>query len=348
MAENIISNAALIDHRPTALTKKDYSTKELNAVSAIPTFENERIRKLTATTFNQWYVGSCVPHGFYTQLEYEGILPKDWKPSQLRAYRKRINYPGAGSIGPDMYDQIKKGQSNDFPTPKNFKEHDATSMPYVTGEMQIEDFKYFQYNDPQTGRILVEDMPADIAAGKAVAIFIYATMEEWSNEFVELKTENLNISTAEVRHCICLIPKGDFTYKGKRWLAVHDSANFAGKHLRYIEYDNFFKTRCYFAAKVYKTEDTNNPPIVSFDLPITECKLNDEGLQVVDLQSYLHKKGKLKKAYITGFYGPITAKAVLWWQLEHWNQYAYDIPQLLEWAGENWGQQSISIVKKEQ
>ena len=72
MDQKIISQDALPDTRPINLQEKDYSTQEV-ATASIPTFKNKQITKLTATEFNQWYVGSCVPHGFLTQLEYEGI-----------------------------------------------------------------------------------------------------------------------------------------------------------------------------------------------------------------------------------------------------------------------------------
>lgn len=345
--EKIVSRDALPDNRPEALSKKDYTTSELAAATSTVCFENERIKKLTATEYNQWYAGSCVPHAFYTQLEYEGIVSEDFEPSQLRAYRKRINYPGPGSIGPDMYDQIRGGQSNDFPTSPKFTEEMATAMKYVVGDKLIEDFKYFQYLDKATGRILHDDIAVDIAQGKAVSIFIYATDEEWSKEYVEIIDYDLNLDDAAVRHAVCLIPTGDFTTdeNGKRWLAVHDSAKFGKRHLRYIEFDLFFKTRCYFAAKVYKTKDLETPPVNSEVKPLTVCSLNDKGQAVRDLQSFLVKEGKLKSSYITGFYGAITAKAVLWWQLEHWDKFNVDIPQLIEWGGEYWGNQSINIIK---
>jgi hypothetical protein len=68
---------------------------------------------------------------------------------------------------------------------------------------------------------------------------------------------------------------------------------------------------------------------------------------VLALQKYLIKEGKLKPEYQTGYYGAITAKAVLWWQLEHWDRYDQqkaNIPILLEYAGKYWGQGSIDIV----
>lgn len=348
--ESIISNGALFDSRTSVQREKDYSVHELPAAAAIVTFQNPKPTSLSATVFNQWYVGSCVPHGFYTQLEYEGLLPPGGM-SQLRVYRKRANYPQAGSIGVDVYDKIRAGQSinADFPTPDGFTEAQATAMQLIVGDKLIKDFNYFQYVDAQ-GKLTPELVPPDIAAGKAVAIFIYATEGEWAQQYVEVKTQNLDPNTAYVRHCICIIPKGDFTENGKQWLAVHDSAKFAGIHLRYITYD-FLLKRAYFASKVYPKASVPvpTPPPAPSKKPTAVCQYGDSGAPVTALQAFLAAEGKLDKKYITGYYGAITAKAVLWWQLEHWDKFAEKykdttIPALLELAGKYWGPQSVAII----
>lgn len=335
----IISRDALIDVRPQALKDKDYSTAEI-LTSAVETFQNKKIKKLGATEYNQWYAGSCVPHAFWTQLEYEGIIEADFNPSQLRSYRKRNNYPNAGSNGVDMYDQIKDGQSNDFPTPERFTEAKATAMPYIRGDKLIKDFKYYQYIE--NGQLILENIPADVASGKTVSIFIYASDNEWSKEYVEA-TENVSLVGAEVRHAVCLIPSGDFTEDGKKWLAVHDSAKFGGRHLRYISYD-FLLRRCYFAAKVVEAGREPTPEPQPDTTPLVACEMGQSGQMVTNLQHFLIKEGKLEPQYATGYYGALTAKAVLWWQLEHWGDFTANIPQLLDWGGKYWGQGSIDII----
>lgn len=343
--QKIVSQDALPDTRPAVLKDKDYSTKEI-ATSAVAPFQNSKPSKLEATEYNQWYAGSCVPHAFWTQLEYEGIINKDFNPAQLRSYRKRGNYPQAGSNGTDMYDQMRDGQSNDFSTPKYFSEAMATAMPYVRGTKLVKDFKYFQYVDKTSWRTLVEDIPKGVAVGKAISIFIYATEEEWSKEYVDIINPNLNIANAVVRHAVCLTPKGDFTEKGKEWLTVHDSAKFGGRHLRYISYD-FLKGRCYFGAEVYLADSIPEPEIPPLsDLPLTYCELGDSSQSVRNLQAFLIKNGNLESKYLTGYYGALTARAVLWWQLEYWTHFTANIPQLLDWGGKYWGSQSIKVLKE--
>lgn len=343
--DKIRSVDALPDNRPIAEKNKDYSTQEIASATAIVPFQNKKLTKVTATEFNQWYVGSCVPHGFLTMLEYEGISTPDI--SRLRAYRKRSNYPQAGSNGVDMFLKIQAGQSSDFPTPEKFREADATKMPYVEGWKNMKEFSFFQYIDKSTGRYLPQNVPADIANGKAVAIFFWATEDEWEKEYVEATDNSVTLSNAEVRHCVCVVPYGDFTENGKRWLTIQDSAKFGKRGIRYVEFDTFFMNRTYFLATAYPKGAIPTPPVPpSLPKPTIACALGDKNGAVLNLQNFLIDEGKLSSEYATGYYGALTAKAVLWWQLEHWNQFTNTVPELLKFAGNYWGQQSIDIISK--
>lgn len=342
----LVMNSALPDDRPQDLKDKDYRSSELTA-SAVPTFTHSKIREITgATIYSQEYVGDCVPHGLATMLEYEGIISHEGI-SQLIAYRKRINYPSPGCIGVDMLDIIRAYQNpnKDYPTPPGFTEAQATAMRLITGTKFIKDFKYFQHLDSKGAQDFTL-VPADVAEGKAVAIFIFATEAEWSKEYVEIIDPNLKIQDAYVRHCISIIPNGDFMEDGRRWLSVQDSAAFGGLHLRHIEYDSFFLKRTYFSVKAYPVDALPVPPNPQPSMnPTTPCQFNDKSDAVKNLQAFLVKEGKLEAQYVTSLYGPITAKAVEWWQLEHWEKFTGGVPTLLDNAGKFWGKESIAIVQ---
>jgi len=339
----IAPGSALPDNRPEEARKNDYKDEEVmppaGAGEVVP-FKNKRITKLTATVFNQWYVGSCVPHGFLTALEYEGIITKDELKSQLRAYRKRSNYPGEGSIAVDMWDKIRGGVSPlaDAPTKERMTEAQAAAMPLVLGDPVLKD-RFNYYNITDYNRI-----PEYVAAGKAIPVFFYATKSEWSREYVRLIEPNLNIHDAYVRHCITLVPKGDFTEDGIKYLTVHDSAAFGNRHLRYMPLD-FLLKRCYYAGRAESKQPPVpvEPPVVD-RIPDVACKLNDRGEAVLALQRFLFDDGKLAAQHVTGFYGPLTAKAVLWYQLSRWQKFKSTIPELLELKGESWGPQSINSL----
>jgi hypothetical protein len=351
--DQIIPNAALPDPRPQPLRDSDYNSSEIAAAAVAALFANAKPGTIGATLYNQWYVGSCVLHGFYTQLEYEGIVaPSPEGMSQLRAYRKRSNYPNAGTAAVDAYTQIKDGQSKNVeaPTSPGMTEAMATAMPKVKGSVLIKDFKYFEFAPlsfwygakPNTQAN--DQAIAAAAAGKAIAIFIFATEDEWSQEYVEIKTPALQIGDAYVRHCVCIMPKGDFTENGKQWLAVQDSAAFGNRHLRYVSRD-FFNKRAYYASQVFANDEIPAPvPPPAIGKPTTPCKLGDHGSAVSSLQTFLVEQKKLEAQYVTGYYGAITAKAVQWWQLEHWNRFTGGVPALLDLAGKYWGKESIAII----
>lgn len=340
-SEEKMELGALPDNRPISARRKDFTEKDLPQVAGAPApFNNQRIRELQATVFNQWHTSSCVPHGFLTQLEYEGIISKASLKSQLRAYRKRANYPQPGSIGIDMYDKIRAGVSplSEALVMSEHTEAQANALPLMPGVKPEKDFSYYTITDYSKISTL-------IASGKAVAVFIYANKKEWSREYVELQESNLDISKAGIRHCVVLIPRGDFTKDGIEYYSVHDSSKFGNRHLRYMPH-SFLLKRCYFAAEVFpKGAEPMPEPPGERPLPLISCELEMNGDAVLDLQAYLIKKGFLEPQYLTGYYGALTAKAVLWFQLMNHEKFASNIPKLLEWRGEYWGRQSIDVVK---
>jgi hypothetical protein len=345
-ADTFIMDSALPDNRPQKERDKNYHASEIAAGAPTVPFRNQQIKALTATVYSQEYTSSCVPHDIITQLEYEGIVsPAPGGLSQLNVYRRRYNYPAPGSASFNIYDELRRGQrlNKAIPVHPGMSEWQANELAYDVGVKLIQDFNYFDYFE--NGKLRLDLMVADIADGKAINIHVFATEEEWSKEYVEIMKPGLSYDEAFVKHGVCLVPKGDFMLNGKRWLTVHDSAAFGGRHLRYIEYDKFVQARVYYAAKVYAKGNIPVPPAPAPVKPLARCQLNDKGQAVRNLQAFLVGEKKLEAQYVTGFYGPITAKAVLWWQLEHWNKFTANVPQLLEWRGEFWGDQSIAIVK---
>lgn len=327
--------------------EKRYKVSEVLA-SSTPIFIHQKPTQLTIPLRNQYYTSSCTVHGIFNQLTYEGIIDEvKYNPAPLPTYRKRYNYSAEGSDGFDIYRKIKAGLQ-DYPlTPQGATETYANNLPYTEGVTgKIKDFEYYWHS--HNNQLTHETIINHVAQNKAVAIYIYATVAEWSKEYVEVIDTKLTLDNAPVRHCVCLIPSGDFTENGKEWLAVHDSAGFGGRFLRYISAD-FLVNRTYrFACSVYEKTEIGDvlPPTLPVP-PLVPVKYGDTNLNVLKLQQFLAKNGKLDPRHCTSYYGSITSKAVLWWQLEHYKDFeerGTTIPDLLDLDGKYWGKQSVEIV----
>lgn len=321
MPKPIIPNGALPDPRPLELRKSDYKAQDLPALGVVTPFQHAKPTVLGATKYSQEYVGSCVLHMIYTQLEYEGICPATGM-SQLRAYRKRANYPDPGTAAVDGYTKVRGGQStnSEFPTKPNMTEAMATAMAYVTGTKLLPEFNYYDFEglafwQPDGNADANHAAIRAVAAGKAVGMFIFATEEEWSQEYVTIKNPNLSIGNAYVRHAVVLMPNGDFTENGKQLLAVHDSAAFGNRHLRYIPVDFFIK-RAYYASQVFKKGEAPVPP--AFHYVFTkQLKYNGKNNDPKELKAmqqalqFLKNDGKpFMTPGIFGPFGPQTKKAL--------------------------------------
>lgn len=310
---------ALPDPRPPTARVTDYKAEDLPALGVVVPFQHPKPVALGASKYSQEYVGDCVLHMIYTQLEYEGIVnPIPNGMSQLRAYRKRANYPNPGTAAVDGYTKVRNGQSKNSgaPTVPNMTEAMATAMLYVEGSKLIPEFNYYEI----TNRALA---PQAVAVGKAVGIFIYATEAEWSKEYVTIIDPNLNILDAYVRHAVTLMPEGDFTENGKQYLAVHDSAAFGNRHLRYIPLD-FFLKRSYYASQVFKKGEAPVPPVFSyhFSKQLRYNAKNNDAKELKAMQQALQfLKADDGKSYMTpgifGPFGPQTKKALGRFQLDH-------------------------------
>lgn len=337
--DRIVSNAALPAEAPKTQFKDDEIAGA--AETSVEPFKHERITEIIAFVYNQWYTSSCVFHAFLTALFYLGVITAKEAKSFLLAYRKRVNYPNEGSIAYDAWDVIRAGVSPyaDGPTLEKMTEAAANAMQIVTGAPVLKNaFKHFQITDYTR----IADY---VAEGKPVPVFIYATREEWAQEYVDIQTPDLKLSDAYVRHAVCIIPKSDFTENGVQRFAIHDSAKFGNRHLRYVS-NEFIIKRSFYAVRIERNDVPVivEPPVVD-RIPDVPVQLNDKSEDVRALQRFLYDQGKLDAQYITGFYGVLTAKAVLWYQLEKWQKFTGGVPQILQWKGEYWGPQSIETIR---
>lgn len=319
---------------------KDWDSRELTLGATT----GKKITKLPAKLYDQMGTSACTAHAYLTMLEYNGVLTLP--VSRFTLYRKRNVYPAAGS---NIVDLILKSHPkfnpaggltkyDDIIHPSRLTEAWANTVPYLVGAQLSADFEYYTAKT-------YSDLERIVNSGLAVTIGFYSTNAEWRKEYVEETATITNPFAAAVRHQVTLIPNGAFTENGKLWFSVHDSAGFGGRFLRYVTL-SFIQNRRInqpiFAIPA-NTAPVPPPPVLDAK-PLVPVRLEDRGRDVENLQAYLAKRGYLEPRYVTGYYGQLTSKAVLWFQLYHHDKMTSKIPELLDLKGYWWGAQSINLV----
>lgn len=332
-------NGVCEDTRSEAEKAKDWDSREIVLGSGT----GSKITEIPIDVHDQMRTSSCTAHAVLAMMEYNGVVHNFI--SRFPLYRKRFNFPGEGSNATDLI--IKSHPSfhshgglnlyDSINYPNILTEEWANSLPFVIGEDISGSFNYFTIRD-------WDELEHTVNSGIAVTLAFYSTVNEWSREYVE-ERDTVTPSTAKVRHQITLIPKGAFRENGKLWFSVHDSAKFGGRFLRYATLD-FLKNRVIVQPQFAIPANIVEIPPVKVNKTIKPVKLNDRGQYVLNLQGFLAKKGFLENEYVTGFYGPITSKAVLWFQLYHHKKFSSSIPELLKLKGEYFGPQSVQVAKK--
>ena len=92
----------------------------------------------------------------------------------------------------------------------------------------------------------------------------------------------------------------------------------------------------YYPVKVKKAKKITT-------IPSTRCRYGQRSHSVLDLQRFLTELGLLAPEHNTSYYGPITSKAVIEWQLSNLDTNPL---LLIEWSGHYWGPASINKVKE--
>lgn len=316
----IFKNGALEDTRSKEEQAKDYKFEEIVA-SAAPVVWTEKIstswRKFPI--FNQNGSGSCVAQ---TMAKILGVMY--WLKngvyvhfSATHIYQRRSNKPEGGMAGVEAFKIAQQGATLEVLTLS--QDMTDTQMDNVKIEKYKDDVgKIFKLGNYIMGPIKDLETIASIiqATGKAVMVWYYFTYAEWT-DVPEIKVNNLDLNGQKtVRHSVTAV---DFTlYKGKKCLIIEDSwGPNQGKGGQRIITEDFHKKRNWFVAHpmTFKFEEPNVPPINSYVFTKT-MKEGDQNSEVKELQLFLQKLGfyPLNSA-ITSYFGPITKKGVIKFQL---------------------------------
>lgn len=340
-----LSNGALLDTRTPEQKLKDVKFKEVVA-SANPVNWTEKnpstYRKFPI--FNQDGSGSCVAQ---TEAKELGIMRqlKDGNYVHFSAtdiYQRRSNKPNGGMGAADVRQIAKEGVTLEILVPSqnmgDAQMDNASVAPYMH-----EVGKVFAITDSinlTAGNI--EEIASVIqTTGKGVMVWFYFAIDEWTERPV-VKYPTLTIETG-LRHSVTAV---DFTLvNGKKCLIIEDSwgTSYGLAGQRIIDED-FLKARNWYASYLVNFK-FDQPPVVkphySFALPM---EFGQTSADIKALQDILKYETLLPtNISSTGYYGALTAQAVLKFQKKY--QVAPDA-ELDPLQGRRCGQKTIAKLNQ--
>lgn len=325
----------LRDDRPYKERELDY----INGLDIVLTAkgENKRITKLPIQYYNQGSSSACGAHAAaHGRLLTEGnkTNPFDW-------YRLRTNYSGPGMY---LKDVLKLKAEADVTEPLSsslrLTEAQANATQYkdlFNKRQEKYDYYTIHYYDG-------DEVWSAVSNGLATTVSLYATGSEYTDE-PRVLDWGLTLSWAPIRHFVEAIPYSNHTIDGVRYISVVDSSPFGGHTLRHISID-FLNERMYLGGGYYIKRGAPRKRTPK-ELPIEKVEMFNRGDDVTVLQQFLNAEGLQESKHITGYYGPITARNVMEWQLRNVNEMkGYTAKELADLRGEYWGPASIKAVKK--
>ena len=324
------NSGATIDTRTEAEKQKDYKLEELvTSVALVNWVEKPQSAWRKFPIFNQDGSGSCVAQTGAKEL---GILRwlKDKVYIHFSAtdiYQRRINKPAGGMGQDDVRKIMAQGTTLEVLTPSQSM-NDATMDAVV-----IEAYKH------QVGTVFsvpnyVTDPVKDVEAvasiiqqtSKGVMVWFYFQYDEW-NERPVVKNPTLNLNApATARHSVTAV---DYTLVGgKKCLIIEDSwgpgTGIGGQR---IVDEDFYKARNWYAGHLmtFKFDSGVEPTPIPTPMPqhkfLRDLAWNPVYFTDIDvkaLQDILKYEGLFPtNVDSTGYYGSVTAKAVLAWQKNH-------------------------------
>jgi hypothetical protein len=153
--------------------------------------------------------------------------------------------------------------------------------------------------------------------GKGVMVWFYFDFPEWT-DVPHVKNPSLTPYNAPGRHSVAVV---DYTlYRGKKALIIEDSWGTSyGKAGQRVIDEDFFNARCYFAGYpmnfAFEDQAVKPKPVYRFTTPLEFGITHGD---VIKLQDVLKYEGLFPtNTDSTGYYGAITAKAILAWQIKH-------------------------------
>lgn len=320
-----VNTGVLEDNRSDAEKAKDYSISEL-----LPTRGEINVNSLPTEprTFkirNQASSGSCVAQSMAKALEIlDSKSEEAWSATPI--YQKRSNRPQGGMIGWEALSIVTKsgsGYEKDIPS-QLLSDSQMDSIPWSVEQIQRDrPTNYYIISNPQTGKVNFADLVNAVQTFGVAVIYVNASVSEWNFK------PRVHNSNGTLRHAVAV--HSVIQYKGEPYVVVDDSWGkfwYPGDEVLPIKdgqrmlSKDFVEKHCYFAGGFvdFKYESTPAPKYVFNNIMVLGQRDNKAAGEkdITMLQDKLKSMG-LMPANIpsTGYYGPLTAKAVYAFQVKY-------------------------------
>ena len=349
MPEDIpqFQSGAVLDTRPEEQKLKDYKFEELvTSINPVLWVEKKQPEWRHFPIFNQNGSGSCVAQ---TLAKLLGILY--WLKngvyvhfSATHIYQQRANKPQGGMNGVNAFDIAKNGVTlEDLVPSQNMTDPqmDGVVIPQYKKDVgaifKIPNYVSVPIKDIDTIASIIQ------TTKKGVMVWFYFKNDEWTEHPV-IKYPNLNLTAQDTaRHSVAAV---DFALvNGKKSLIIDDSwgtsYGLAGE--RVIDED-FFKVRNWFAAYplAFQFDEQAQPKPKFIFTKVLEFEQTNSDIKM--LQDILKYEGLFpSNVASTGYYGAVTATAVLKWQIKH---SVASVEELNSLAGRRVGNKTIEKLNE--
>lgn len=322
--EEVLQSGAVKDTRSKKEREKDFRFEEIVA-SANPVNWEVKTKYRKFPIFNQDGSGSCVAQ---TQAKEMGVMrwlqDKEYIHfSATDIYQQRKNKPQSGMWATDARDIARKGGATLEILTKSQgmgdRAMDNTVIePYkkeVGAVFAVPNYVSLPIGDIDTVASVIQ------TTGKAVMVWFYFARDEWTDTPKILHLDQPMSGGTTVRHSIAAV---DFTLiNGVKYLVIEDSwGTNAGIGGQRLISEDFFKARNFYSGYLvnFRYEDSVQPqkPKHRFLTLLKYSPTFTVVEEVKALQDILKYEGLFPlNIASTGYYGSITAKAVLAFQLKY-------------------------------
>lgn len=321
MPDTPFTSGALVDTRTPEDQARDWTQREVVAAAAVPQWtEKQPSAWRKFPIFNQDGSGSCV---MQTECKELGIMRYLTDGvyvhfSVADGYQRRANKPEGGMAAVDARQIAQAGITLEELSPsQNMSDAQLDAevvQPYkrqVGAVFGVGNYLALPTQDIDAIASTIQ------ATGKGVMVWFYFTINEWTDK-PQVLDSSLQLSEARaLKHSVTAV---DFTLQGnEKCLVIEDSwGPGAGQGGQRVISESFFKARNWYAGYLVNFKFQEAPaqkPIHTF---AADLQLNDQSDEVKALQDCLRFDGEFPtNADSTGFYGPITQKAVGDYQIKH-------------------------------